>query len=104
MTTIQLGLGIEKIHLARPAVLEKTDDGLRFGRMMPRARRERIRRCVAERAFLRQEVSQRQRANAACRRSQESAAGPAQIRRADLPHSTSQKALPASTIRSHAGQ
>src|SRR5436309_2626227 len=79
MTPIQLRLGIEQVHLARPAVLEKTDDGLSPGGMMRRPRRKRIGRRLAERVLLSEQVSQRHRANAACRASQECPAVHAKI-------------------------
>ena len=58
-------LGVEQVHLARPAVLEQADDGLGLRGVVRRARRERVGGRLPRRALLREQVGQRQRAEAA---------------------------------------
>src|SRR5262245_18763236 len=64
---IEFGLGIKKIHLARPAVLEQANDGLGAGRMVRSARREQIARCcrLLASSFRGEKMRQRQRSQAA---------------------------------------
>src|SRR5205823_783571 len=94
----QLGLGVEQVHLAGPAVLEQADDGLCLGGVVRRLRGQR----VGGTGLVRQELRQRQRADPARVAGEEGPAGQGEVnrvsRRHGAPHSTYRKALLARTI------